>query len=149
MPGTASIDKDQYYGHARNAFWPIMSSLLKHNQADDYSERCAMLRAHKIALWDVLASCQRPGSLDSNIDSQSMVCNDFYEFLQGHKHIRAIFFNGGKAEQVFNKQVFKKIDNLRPKMHYQRLPSTSPAMAAMTRLQKQAQWADVLQWLGD
>ena len=67
MPGVASLQKQQYYGHPRNAFWPIMAALTEETLPEEYQARKLMLLRHGIALWDVCQSCEREGSLDSNI----------------------------------------------------------------------------------
>ena len=68
MPGQASLDAGQYYAHKRNLFWPIMAELLQFDVSASYEEKTAALRAAGIALWDVLQSCKREGSLDANIE---------------------------------------------------------------------------------
>lgn len=67
MPGAMSLAKRQYYGHPRNAFWPIMARLCDRELPEDYALRKAMLLDAGIALWDVCGECEREGSLDSNI----------------------------------------------------------------------------------
>ncbi len=100
MPSDKSLQKQQYYGHQRNAFWPIMQSILTHQVIHnlDYSDCEELLLSHKIALWDVLQSCHREGSLDAEIKMNSIQVNDFVAFLETHRNIKKIFFNGNKAE---------------------------------------------------
>ncbi|MFY0663504.1 MAG: DNA-deoxyinosine glycosylase [Natronospirillum sp.] len=141
MPGVASLNAHQYYAHPRNAFWPIMSALFGAGPDLPYDERVAVLQAHGIAVWDVLASCERPGSLDAAITKTSMVPNNFEDFLAHHPQVRHIFFNGGTAEQSFRRQVLPKLDADR--LVLQRLPSTSPAHAALSLTQKLAAWSAV------
>jgi hypoxanthine-DNA glycosylase len=71
MPGQASLAADQYYAHPRNAFWPIMATLLGFDAAIDYRARTETLAAAGVAVWDVLHSCHRPGSLDSSIEPKN------------------------------------------------------------------------------
>src|SRR5882672_4404695 len=73
MPGEASLAARRYYAYRHNAFWPIMGRLFGAGPDLRYRERLARLKHAGIALWDVLASCRREGSLDSNIDERSMV----------------------------------------------------------------------------
>ena len=130
MPSVTSLDQQHYYAHPRNAFWPIMSTLFK---MDD------------IAVWDVLQSCQRQGSLDSSINPNSMIANNFSLFLQQHPNITQIIFNGAKAEQVFERYVLTTLDKQSSKILRQRLPSTSPAHASLKFDQKYALWQQALQ----
>ncbi len=138
MPGEKSLQERQYYAHPRNTFWPIICKLFNAPFDLSYVKRKQLLVEHHIALWDVLQSCYRSGSLDADIDQDSISCNDFYTFLQRHKNIRHVFFNGGAAEQLFNKHVLK--DLAESKLVYARLPSTSPAHAAMTMDEKLSIW---------
>jgi len=144
MPSVTSLDHQQYYGHPRNAFWPIMTKLLKMDKALNYSQHCQQLIRHRIAVWDVLQSCQRQGSLDTNIDTDSMVTNDFNLFLLQHPHIKHIFFNGAKAEQVFNRHILPTLDEQRTHIARVRLPSTSPAHASLSLEQKYQHWQQAL-----
>ena len=68
MPGVASLEAQRYYTHPRNAFWPIMGELFGFDASMPYRSRLVALRRSGVALWDVLAQCVRPGSLDSDID---------------------------------------------------------------------------------
>jgi double-stranded uracil-DNA glycosylase len=144
MPGLESLKQQRYYAHPRNAFWPIITSLYGHSEKLDYSQRCELLKQQQIAVWDVLKSCYRPGSLDQNIETQSMIANDFVAFLQLHPSVTQIFFNGGKAEQVFKRYVAKQLEAARISPLFHRLPSTSPAHASMNYETKQRLWHQAL-----
>lgn len=144
MPGVASLQAQRYYAHPRNAFWPIMATLLKFDSDIAYEERLEKLQAAGIALWDVLASCYRPGSLDSAIDPASQVPNDFNRFLREHPLIERVCFNGGKAESAFTKQVLPSLQ--RKPLRFVRLPSTSPAHAGLTFEAKLARWREALNY---
>ncbi|OUR65221.1 DNA-deoxyinosine glycosylase [Methylophaga sp. 42_25_T18] len=147
MPGIKSLQEQQYYAHPRNAFWPIMGKLYKFDLTLEYSARCQQLKYHQIAVWDVLKSCRRPGSLDQHIESDSMVANDFNSFLKQYKKIQHIFFNGGKAEQVFKRHVLPTL-NVEQSLSFQLLPSTSPAHAALSFNDKLSQWQIIKQNYG-
>lgn len=121
MPSVESLRSNQYYGNKRNQFWTIVYALFDQAPEPSYESRVAFLRKNRIALWDVLSSCDRVGSLDSNIRNE--VVNNLQSFLEEHKNITAIFFNGGKAYDVYQKHI--GFDNLRLK--YSKMPSTSPA----------------------
>jgi hypoxanthine-DNA glycosylase len=143
MPGSASLDAHEYYAHPRNSFWHIMQALYGTGAAPaTHSEKLKLLHEARIALWDVLAQCRRPGSLDSNIDHSSIVCNDFTTFISSHRQIRTIAFNGRAAEQLFRKHALQGIDTGNIKLVS--LPSTSPAMATLSRHQKADVWRERL-----
>jgi double-stranded uracil-DNA glycosylase len=142
MPGKESLRAGQYYAHRRNAFWPIMGELIGAAPTLPYETRIQKLKSAGIALWDVLASCRRDGSLDSDIDAASASPNDFASFFLAHPGITQVFFNGAVAEKYFHKFV---LHSLEPRsLHYQRLPSTSPANAAMAYDQKLKAWEAII-----
>ncbi len=144
MPSVKSLQQQQYYAHPRNAFWPIMSALFNIEKGSSYQLRCQQLMKNNVAVWDALKACQRQGSLDSNIETNSMVANDFNTFLQQHSKIDQIFFNGGKAEQVFKQHVMPTLDDRFKQFSQIRLPSTSPAHASITFKQKLDQWQNII-----
>ena len=123
MPGVASLTKNQYYGHSRNAFWPIMTSLLNMVASLSYEDRCRTLLDHHIALWDVVAACRRSGSADSAIREE--IPNDIPGLLRRTPAIQRIYFNGGGAEKLFNRLILPHLPN--HQYQYRRLASTSPA----------------------
>jgi double-stranded uracil-DNA glycosylase len=146
MPGKESLRAGQYYAHPRNAFWPIMGELVGALPTLPYEARTRMLKSAGIALWDVLASCRRHGSMDADIDTGSICPNDFASFFLEHPHITHVFFNGTMAEQCFHKHVqplLQALPRSRP-LHYQRLPSTSPAYASMRYEKKLESWQAIL-----
>lgn len=142
MPGLASLRAQRYYAHAHNQFWPIMASLLGFDVLSPYEDRCARLAAAGIAVWDVLQSCERPGSLDADIDAASATPNDFARFLAAQPQIRHIFFNGGAAETLFRRHVLPTLPFAG--IQYRRLPSTSPAHASLRPAAKQDAWRSAL-----
>ena len=138
MPGEASLQAGEYYAHPRNAFWPIMGHLFGFNPSVPYAERVSSLLVAKVAVWDVLASCHRVGSLDSEIDDASVSVNDFECFFRQHPQIQRVFFNGAKAEHSFRKWVIPALPGL--DLVLQRLPSTSPANASFSWEKKRQAW---------
>jgi hypoxanthine-DNA glycosylase len=138
MPGVASLSAYQYYAHPQNAFWKIMEEILGISATADYKKRVEGLKHSNIALWDVLESCVRPGSLDTAIDMSSAKVNDIKALLQRHPEINVICFNGGIAEKIFKKRVLPLLGNFSVK--YIRLPSTSPAHASMSFENKVMAW---------
>lgn len=140
MPGRKSLAEQQYYAHAQNSFWPIMSELLGFPADLEYSLRLQALGEHRVALWDVAYQCVRAGSLDQAIKMDTVVANDFATFFCHHRDVKSIFFNGRKAEQLFRRLVLSsERDSWRHlKMHL--LPSTSPAHATISRHEKCRAW---------
>ena len=148
MPGAVSLHRHQYYAHPRNAFWPIMEELFGIEKDRDYVERCSMLSACGVAVWDVLKACKRPGSLDSSIRAGTEQVNDFEKFFVGHAAIMAVFFNGGAAERLYKRNVLSSNMKQNDEMYYHRLPSSSPAYASMAYQEKARQWRIILDYPG-
>ncbi|MEX1308015.1 MAG: DNA-deoxyinosine glycosylase [Eubacteriales bacterium] len=122
MPSETSLQKEEYYAFPQNAFWRILFSLYESPLTDDYAEKQHFLLSHHIALWDVISSCQREGSLDSRI--KDLEPNDFKSLFIAYPSITRVFFNGKKAYDVFKKEM-----GFNPIHTYTYLPSTSPAHA--------------------
>jgi len=140
LPGQKSIAEQQYYAHPQNAFWPIMRDLF--GVEGEYLERCELLKEQRIALWDVLHSSVRPGSMDSDIQMESARANDFLTFFKQHRAVELVAFNGRKAEQMFGR--FVVAASMPVSIERVGLPSTSPAYAAMPFSGKLSAWRKVL-----
>ena len=144
MPGKASLAAGQYYAHAQNLFWRILGEVTGASAALPYEARARALKSRGIALWDVLESCAREGSLDSAIDDASISANDFTSFYRAHPRIAHVFFNGAKAEACYRQHVLPSLGAAPAPPGYHRLPSTSPANASMSRAHKQRAWKQAL-----
>ena len=142
MPSKASLRAQQYYAHPQNAFWRIAGEIFGFDAQATYRTRASALAASRVALWDVLKSCTRASSLDSDIVSASIAPNDLENFLAHHPRIRRICFNGAKAEELYMRHVRPLLDD-RPDMKYLRLPSTSPAHASVPFAKKLRAWRAV------
>lgn len=140
MPGIQSLKLNQYYGHNRNAFWKILFTVFEESFSLDYEIRKELVLKNNIAIWDVLQTCVREGSLDSAIEQE--VPNDFNTFLAAHPNIEFIFFNGQKAAYYFKKYVA-----VSEKYKLHTLPSTSPAHAGLSFEQKKQAWQMIQQVL--
>jgi hypoxanthine-DNA glycosylase len=139
MPGLASLDAQQYYAHPRNAFWPIMSELFAFDLALDYEERCLILKQKQVMVWDVLHTCYRLGSLDQDIDLNSLQCNTFESLFLNEPQLQNVWFNGQKAHQLFKRHIQLNLGDLVPH-HLHVLPSTSPAHAVLSFQDKRKLW---------
>jgi hypoxanthine-DNA glycosylase len=122
MPSVMSLAAQEYYANPRNGFWRITGQIFGFDASAPYEARTEALRAHGVAVWDVLRSCRRVGSLDSAVEPDSMVANDFGKLFDEHPRLARVFFNGAAAEKNFSRLV-----RVAPDLLYQRLPSTSPA----------------------
>jgi hypoxanthine-DNA glycosylase len=142
MPGEASLQKQQYYGHTGNQFWKIMFHLFNTPFSDVYEQRVQLLLHHQIALWDVLESCIRVGSADSNI--QQPIANPLIPFLQQYPTIEHIVFTSSMAEQLFLKHVGTHHEKT---LH--KLPSPSGANAQMGITEKIVRWQLLLTLLNN
>lgn len=144
VPGVRSLQLEEYYGHPQNVFWRIMQSLFGVPHTLRYSERLQQLTRCGVALWDVLESCERVSSLDSDIQRDTVVTNDIASLLHRAPHITRIGLNGATAARYFRQHI-------RPTLHTEQLalpvvtlPSTSPAYAAMRPENKASRWAELL-----
>ena len=143
MPGEESLRRNEYYGHPRNTFWKIMAALFEFDYSIKYDERIKKIIKNKIALWDVMKFCERKGSLDTDIKNSTIIENDFYSFFNDCQNIRAVYFNGVKAEKEYLKRVLPTLSGLKRKISYMRLPSTSPAMTQVSFKAKILEWAQI------
>ena len=95
MPGKESLRLQQYYANRSNRFWKIIAKAADKPLPEDYSKRLNLLDQLHIALWDVYASAERKGSLDSNIKNGEQ--NDVQSLINSNPSIKKVLFNGGKA----------------------------------------------------
>ena len=145
MPGRRSLAEQRYYAHPQNAFWPIMAELAGFEPGLDYAARVRALTAAGVAVWDVLGYCERPGSLDADIRRESMVVNDFSGLLARHPGVRLVCCNGATAAAAWQRHVAPGLGARADALAMHRLPSTSPAFAALRPAQKLAAWREVLE----
>jgi TDG/mug DNA glycosylase family protein len=138
MPGRISLERNQYYAHPRNAFWPLMGELFGAPPELAYDARLQRLQQQYVAVWDVLKLCTREGSLDSAIVESSIECNDFAALFARCPKIAQVFFNGAKAETTYLRYVAPVLEM--PRIRFRRLPSTSPAHASLDHQAKLSAW---------
>lgn len=137
FPGAASLAAGKYYAHPRNQFWPLVSAVIGEDLASlPYEERLPRLLAHRFGLWDVLAGCEREGSLDSAI--RKPAANDFKRLRTLCPELETVGFNGqasGKFAPQFAAAGYRTVV----------LPSSSPAHMAMSFEQKLMVWRRLLE----
>ena len=120
VPGIKSLEMQEYYAHPQNKFWRILFELFQEDFTADYAEKIELLKKNKIAVWDVIDSCERKGSLDTEIKNEAH--HDILQLMQDFPSIKVIFCNGQKSFKTLRKIL---LDDL--KIPILVLPSTSPA----------------------
>ena len=133
FPSVKSREQMFFYGHPRNRFWTVVSTLLKVEEPVTVDEKKAVLLNSHIALWDVIASCDIYGSSDSSI--KNAVPNDIGFIIKNSK-IKRIFTNGATADKLYKKYILPATG-----IEAVRLPSTSPANAAKSVDELVKEWA--------
>lgn len=121
FPSVKSREQQFFYGHKQNRFWKVMAQVLGCETPESIAQKREMLLSHHIAVWDVIASCEITGSSDASI--RDVTPNDLSKILNA-ADIRAIYTNGGKAYQLYQKYIFQTTGR-----EAYLLPSTSPANA--------------------
>lgn len=139
IPGVKSLEMQEYYAHPQNKFWKILFELFDENFSTNYEDRIKLLKVHHIALWDVIDSCERKGSLDVEIKNEN--ANNIVKLLIDHPNIKAIFCNGHKSFKNLQKTL-----NQNQEMPIFVLPSTSPAHTLSYNV-KFNQWSTILKHL--
>ena len=140
LPSVASLGEQQYYAHPHNAFWRIIEALFADGTPCTYAQRIELLQNNRIVLWDVIASAQRHGSLDSAIQHDTVIPNDIIGLMGTYPSIQTIYLNGGAAATLFKRHIAKHLSCC---VRIVSLPSTSPANARMRFEEKLEKWGVV------
>ena len=135
FPSERSLVSGEYYANRRNQFWPLLGTVFGFDPDLAYDLRIAAVQQHGVALWDVVHSCRRAGSMDAKIDRKSLVVNDFGPLLATHPGIEAVFVNGLTAFELFERHVETALPAVR-------LPSSSGALP-MTFEDKLTRWREL------
>lgn len=138
MPGDKSLRKNEYYGHKSNQFWKILFTLFDKPLSNNYIDRVNLLLEQRIALWDVLHSCECEGSADTSIREEE--ANDFDLFFKQYPTIKTIFFDSKKAQELYIKHIGLDQDK-----QYFLLPSPSSANARIPFTEKVEKWKAILE----
>ena len=143
LPGDESLRRGQYYGHPQNQFWKLLGAVFGRNLPHlEYERKCAFLLRKRIALWDVLKAAERRGSLDTAIRKERP--NDLPALFGELPGLRAVGCNGGKAHRSFCRHFGVWLNEFPDEISLCRLPSSSPAYAAMPLEAKVRRWRQFL-----
>ena len=137
FPSVKSRQESFFYANPQNRFWKLMAQLLNESTPKDTKDKIVMLKKHKIALWDVIESCDIVGSSDSSISN--VVPVDISQILSKANIIK-VYANGGKAFELYNKYLYPKTQ-----LEITKLPSTSPANAGYSFDKLLSEWKKILE----
>ena len=137
FPSVKSRQESFFYANPQNRFWKLMAQLLNESTPKDTKDKIVMLKKHKIALWDVIESCDIVGSSDSSISN--VVPVDISQILSKANIIK-VYANGGKAFELYNKYLYPKTQ-----LDITKLPSTSPANAGYSFDKLLSEWKKILE----
>jgi TDG/mug DNA glycosylase family protein len=140
-PSVMSLEKGEYYGNPRNHFWQIMERIAGVPADLPYAERIACMKRRRIALWDVLATCERHASCDHSIRNPRV--NAIGTLLDDHPTIVCIALNGKVGATRWMRRLLPDIME-RTDIRIVCLPSSSPANARMSLDEKTAVWAGIM-----
>ena len=138
VPGIKSLEMQEYYAHPQNKFWKILFEIFEEDFTINYSEKIKFLEKNNVAVWDVIDSCERQGSLDTKILNE--VANDISKLLEEFPNIEAIFCNGQKSFKNLNKILSENFQ-----IPLFALPSTSPSYTISFQ-NKLEQWKTIKQF---
>ena len=139
FPSVKSREQQFFYGHKQNRFWKVLAGILGYEVPQTIEEKKEMLLANHIAVWDVIQSCEIEGSSDASI--HEVIPNDLSEIL-ATADIRAIYTNGGKAFELYDKYIYP-VNGIKA----QKLPSTSPANAGYSLERLKEAWMEIVKTL--
>ena len=141
FPSVKSREQQFFYGHKQNRFWKVLAGILGCALPQPIEEKKQLLLTHHIAVWDVIQSCEIEGSSDASI--RDVVPNDLSEILTT-ADIQAIYTNGGKAYELYNKYIYP-VNGIKA----QKLPSTSPANAGYSLERLKEAWAEIVKTIAE
>ncbi|WP_321929394.1 DNA-deoxyinosine glycosylase [Paraburkholderia guartelaensis] len=142
LPGEASLAHQQYYAHKQNRFWHLIGEVIGEALPGmNYEARLQALLAHRVGLWDVIAQAKREGSLDSRIRDHA--ANDLVALVATLPNLACIAFNGGTAARIGTQALAVS----RVSLDLVKLPSSSPAYAAVPYAGKLREWEKLRKWL--
>ena len=138
FPSVKSREVDFYYGNKNNRFFKILEVIVDEKIGESKEAKIDFLKRHKIALFDVVKSCEIVGSSDSSLSVKEV--NDIGKLIE-NTDIEKILLNGKKAFEIFQKYI--KID----KVKYFYIRSSSPANASFSLARFVYEYRNHLQYL--
>ncbi|MBE6827476.1 MAG: DNA-deoxyinosine glycosylase [Ruminococcaceae bacterium] len=132
FPSVKSREQGFYYGHPRNRFWRVMAEICGEDTPLSIEDKKKFLLNNKIALWDVIKSCEIENSSDASV--RNVTANDIGIILD-NSSVSRVFANGRLAGNLYNKYCLEKTGR-----EITVLPSTSPANAAYSFEELAAEW---------
>lgn len=135
FPSVKSRETSFFYGHKQNRFWRVIAELFCCEVPETVDDKKQLLLKNRIALWDVIASCEITGSSDSSI--RNVTANNIVPIINSSR-IKAIFTNGATADRLYNRYIYPQT-----RIKSVKLPSTSPANAAKSFDKLLSDWAIV------
>lgn len=139
MPSVKSLEQQEYYGNKQNVFWKLLFAVFDVPLSTVYADKVKLIQNHHLALWDVLQSCERVGSLDSAIKAEYP--NNIQQLLQDYPSIQLIVFSSQNAAKYFKKYIGTAVG-----IQMVTLPSPSGANARMTFDEKLKAWRSLKAW---
>ena len=134
FPSDLSLHQQKYFANPDNQFWQILLTVLKEPFTDDYDKQLAILRKHRIALWDIIESCIRKGGGDSGISEETV--NDPVKLFELFPNLRYLIFNGNRPLQYFAKHQLDED----PLVMVLPFPSTNSRYTRLTMAEKIERW---------
>lgn len=136
FPSVRSREAQFFYGHKQNRFWKVLAAVFDKEIPESIEEKQAFLTSNRIALWDVIGSCDITGSSDSSI--KNVIPNDISVILD-NADIKNIYVNGKTALKNYNKYIRCTVNR-----EAICLPSTSPANATWSLEKLITAWEVIL-----
>ena len=136
FPSVKSRETGFFYGHKQNRFWRVVAAVFEDEAPQTLTEKKAFLKRNRIALWDVIESCDIEGSSDASV--KNVTVNDIKGLLDKFPSVEKIFVNGKTAQKLYDKYILPTLE-----ISAEALPSTSPANAAKTEAMLVSEWSKI------
>ena len=136
FPSVKSRETGFFYGHKQNRFWRVVAAVFEDETPQTLTEKKEFLKRNRIALWDVIESCDIEGSSDASV--KNVTVNDIKGLLDKFPSVEKIFVNGKTAQKLYDKYILPTLG-----ISAEALPSTSPANAAKAEAMLVSEWSKI------